>query len=179
MADVYRVLIQNKTEAHQALRRILSGYLNLKPEEINFEISPTGKPTHPKLFFSLSHSQNLALIAVSKEQPVGIDVEFVRPVPNKRLIIQRFFAPSEQHYLEQFEPDQQDLAFFKIWTAKEALSKLKGARLLDELGIETVWKQVEALQGIDQFVAHLAFQTSFARLDPVHVFDFHIQCFAG
>lgn len=174
MVELFRVAINQRADAHQALRKILSSYVDEAPEKIQIEISTTGKPLHPKIYFSLSHSHNLALIAVSRQAPVGVDVEHVRRVPGSLLIAKRFFASAEYDYLVRLAPELQERAFFEIWTAKEALTKAKGLRLLDELSLEVAWDQVVPVLGLEGFVGHLAFQDPLDPLEPVYVSNFII-----
>jgi len=174
VVELFRVAIKDRSDAHVALRKILSPYLSESPEKIRFEIASSGKPLHSKIFFSLSHSKNLALIAVSQKMPVGIDIEQVRPVPSKLLIAKRFFAQSEFKRLESLSESCQQSAFFDLWTAKEALTKAKGVRLFDELSQEVIWEHVLPIGGLEGYVGHLAFQGRFDLLEPLHVSDFSI-----
>ena len=116
MVELFRIVLNQRSDAHTALRKILSSYLGEAPEQIRFEKMLSGKLLHPKVFFSLSHSNNLALVAVSKDAPVGIDIEHVRRVPSKLIIAKRFFAPSESAYLESLMGEFQENAFFNLWT---------------------------------------------------------------
>jgi phosphopantetheinyl transferase len=170
--DLFQVTIQERADAHLALRKILSGYLDQAPEKIQFEITQAGKPLHPEIHFSLSHSKNLAMIAVSKDIPIGIDIEHVRPVPNKLLIAKRFFSAIEYDYLMRQTPELQEKAFFEIWTAKEALTKVKGRRLMDELSLEVAWDQVVPIANLEGFVGHLASQDRLDPLEPLHASNF-------
>jgi 4'-phosphopantetheinyl transferase len=66
-----------------ALHRVLAVYLGQQPQQIRFERGEHGKPhladAAIRLEFNLSHSGELALVAVSGEHEVGVDVERVRP----------------------------------------------------------------------------------------------------
>ncbi len=84
-----------------------------------------GKPyldTHPDLFFNLSHSGEYVALAYG-DDPVGIDIQEVRNVPNS-------FAG---RILNKEEYDRYDLndtkTICRIWTIKEAYSKLIGLGL--------------------------------------------------
>ena len=174
MVELFRVAINGRDDAHIALRGILSPLIHEAPESIRFEIAPTGKPLHPKIFFSLSHSKNLALIAVSLIGSVGVDIEHIRRIPSKLLIAKRFFAHNEYKRLECLPESQQENAFFDLWTAKEALTKSKGSRLIDELSSEVLWDRVVPIVGLDGYVGHLAFQGNLDTLEPLHVSNFII-----
>src|ERR1700759_4366756 len=66
---------------HAAVRRILGGYLALPPSSVEILALPKGKPRlagDSRLRFNLSHSGDLALLAVAEDLEVGVDVEKVR-----------------------------------------------------------------------------------------------------
>lgn len=61
-----------------ALRGVLGRYLHRPPAELRFELGEHGKPRLDPadgLFFNLSHSEAVTLIAVAAEGEVGVDVE--------------------------------------------------------------------------------------------------------
>lgn len=85
-----------------------------------------GKPKVEGLEFSLSHSGNLVLCAVS-EEPVGCDIERLREAPKG--VAERYFSDAEQAYLSHFSADEHDREFFRIWTMKESYVKMTGEGL--------------------------------------------------
>ncbi len=114
----------------------MSKYLNLAPSAIKFSYSYRGKPylsLPEKLEFNLSHSGNLVLYAICKNSSIGIDVEYLRPLQNLEKIARRFFSLSESNYLQQLSPKDRQVAFFQLWTAKEAYLKATGEGLSDAL----------------------------------------------
>ncbi|WP_071516309.1 4'-phosphopantetheinyl transferase superfamily protein [Geitlerinema sp. PCC 9228] len=129
--------------AHAGLRYILADYLQLPAAEIPFEEGERGKPKlaggweATGIQFNLSHTQNLALVAVAYDTPVGVDVEKVRPVKNLQRLSERFFCPGEAEAIAQFPFPQQQQAFFEIWTCKEAYLKGIGC------GLAGAWHRVE------------------------------------
>lgn len=114
----------------RAVRRIILGaYLSLPPRALDFSLGDAGKPRltgHTNgLQFNASHSGNLALIAVTRATPIGVDIERVRPTPADR-IANRFFSPTERSTLMQVPRTQRLEAFFQYWTRKEAFLKATG-----------------------------------------------------
>ena len=85
-----------------------------------------GKPKVEGLEFSLSHSGNLVLCAVS-EEPVGCDIERLREAPKG--VAERYFSDAEQVYLSRFSADEYDRKFFRLWTMKESYVKMTGEGL--------------------------------------------------
>jgi 4'-phosphopantetheinyl transferase len=113
------------------LRTVVGHWLRMSPDAIRFTYGPHGMPSvsteaaEPPIHFSVSHSDDLALIALFPDQPLGIDVEAVRPVPDLRNIV-RYLHPVEARTIAALGPDIRTLAFFLCWTRKEAFSKALG-----------------------------------------------------
>lgn len=111
--------------ARSSLRQILGDYLDLEPDVITFSYNEYGKPFlengNPK--FNLSHSEDMALIAITSSRDVGIDIEFI---DNKLDIVttaKGIFSQSDFRMLEKLPPSQRTRAFFRAWTLKEAWLK--------------------------------------------------------
>jgi 4'-phosphopantetheinyl transferase len=119
--------------ARGALRTILSGYLGVNPTLIAFDYGPQGKPflavTASDIRFNVTHSHELALIAVSRNRELGVDVECVRPFTWKEQTPEHFFSLREVAALRLLPDDIQQSAFFACWTRKEAYIKARGGGL--------------------------------------------------
>lgn len=79
----------------------------------------------PNLHFNLSHSSDLALIALAPV-PVGVDLERDTPA-DAHALAQAWFAPVEQAQLARGEAD-----FLTLWTTREAVLKAMGTGLSGE-----------------------------------------------
>jgi 4'-phosphopantetheinyl transferase len=130
--------------AHIALHRILSRYLQIDPAQLSFELGSNGKPNLPAALgssgieFNLSHSNEMALLAVNRVGEVGVDLEYVKPGFKFEEIAEGFFTAREVVALRGLPSELQRQAFFKCWTCKEAFLKAKGTGLsgkLDEVEI--------------------------------------------
>jgi phosphopantetheinyl transferase len=92
--------------ARWALRRVLGRYLGQEPAEIELRFGSRGKPMLAALQapvrFNLSHSGELALIAVASEREVGVDVQRIGSKPAQ---------------------------FYADWTRREAIAKCQGVGL--------------------------------------------------
>lgn len=117
--------------AHSALREILSHYLACGPGQLIFSKNKYGKPAldSSKLKFNLSHSGNFALIAVTWEQNVGIDVEHIRSDLEFESLARHFFSPNEVAELMALPLEKRKFGFFNCWTRKEAYIKAQGLGL--------------------------------------------------
>jgi 4'-phosphopantetheinyl transferase len=118
-----------------AVRLILSGYLGVAPDRLQFRTNVHGKPELEGLAgqtgirFNVSHSSDLALCAVTFGRRIGIDVEKVRAVADAEFIARLAFSPSEQDTLSALPVDDRQLSFLRCWTRKEAFVKACGAGL--------------------------------------------------
>ena len=86
----------------------------------------------------MSHSQGLALYAITREREIGVDIEHVRPVPEAEQIADRFFSARESAVFRALPPSQKPKAFFNCWTRKEAYIKAIGDGLawpLDQIEV--------------------------------------------
>ena len=121
--------------AHTALRRILAGYLEVEPQELEFREGAQGKPAlvlaadQSPLAFNLSHSHEAALIAVTLNREIGVDIEYMKPDFDWQSIVENFFAPGEIARLNALPSTVQRAAFFACWTRKESYIKAKGGGL--------------------------------------------------
>jgi 4'-phosphopantetheinyl transferase len=123
--------------AHAALRSILGQALDTAPKDVGFSFGPYGKPAfaapESTIAFNLSHSAALAVVALTDGRAVGVDVEKVRPDVAHEDIARRFLSPAEADTLLALPPEQRTLAFFRAWTRREALVKMLGLGLSDQL----------------------------------------------
>lgn len=120
------------TVRRAARRLILSRYADRPAHALTFESGTGGKPVlpHPAgLHFSCSASGDLALIGVTSDRRVGIDVEQVQTVPDAAEIARRFFARRESNAILREPDSERSSLFLRFWTCKEAWTKATGAGL--------------------------------------------------
>jgi len=122
--------------ARIALRRLLSAYLDLPEGEIPLEIGPEGKPElggdlATILTFNLSHSEEWILIGFAGGTAIGLDLEAVRPFQEVLEVAARVLTVDEVERLRQLAHLEQEGAFFRGWTRKEALQKARGVGIWD------------------------------------------------
>jgi 4'-phosphopantetheinyl transferase len=119
--------------AHANLRRILGAYLGRLPERLCFRANRFGKPEladedrSSSVHFSLSHSRTIAVLAVALEEPVGVDVEDVRPIEPE--VAEAHFSATEIFALSSLRGDAWLSGFYRCWTRKEAILKAEGVGL--------------------------------------------------
>lgn len=114
------------------LRLILGKELSISPQEVPLVLSEYGKPVlaspHSAFFFNLSHSKDLALLALSKEGPVGVDLEKNDRGGDLLGCESTFCHPLEILELSN-DPQLRAAHLLRIWTHKEALLKALGTGL--------------------------------------------------
>ena len=109
--------------AHVALRRLLAERTGATAGGLRFATGPFGKPSlegTPAYAFNLTHSEDLALIAMARDGEVGVDVEMLRAVDDASDLAGRNFTSAECTQLTSEVAQDQDLAFLRCWTRKEA-----------------------------------------------------------
>jgi 4'-phosphopantetheinyl transferase len=120
------------TVARAAMRDILSRYTGLAAVDLHFAYGPNGKPELAggleqfNVKFNLSHSSELALLAVTQGFEVGVDIEWINADVATDDIAERFFSASEVQTLKSLPDSQRVEAFFACWTRKEAYMKARG-----------------------------------------------------
>lgn len=180
------------TRCRSALRGLLAGYLDIPAAEIRFEYLTSGKPQlaaeqNPRaLQFNVSHSANMALIAVGSEHRLGVDIEKIRGDVDTTELAERFFSLRERAGLQVLPDHLRVSGFFACWTRKEAFLKATGDGLsfpladfsvstdpnsdpeLEEInGNKEAGKQwfLADLRVTDGYRATVAFERSYSRLE--------------
>jgi 4'-phosphopantetheinyl transferase len=144
------------------LRGILSDYLGIPGAEIRFEYLKGGKPRvvvgqNPcGLQFNVSHSANVALIAVGSEHRLGVDIEKIRSDVDVVALAERFFSVRERSELRALPDRLRLVGFFASWTRKEAFLKATGDGLsfpLADFSVTTHPDSEPRLENIEGSVA--------------------------
>ena len=104
--------------------------MKVSNKTIEFNVNGYGKPFlkgNYGLHFNVSHSEDWIVCAIDNE-PVGIDIEKVRPV-NLLEIAAQLFSDEEYKTLIVKSPEDRQRFFFDLWTLKESYIKAVGAGL--------------------------------------------------
>lgn len=123
--------------AHAALRGILGQALGLAPASLVFDAGPAGKPMlaariEPRMHFNLSHAGDHALVLLSPESEVGVDLECL-PVQGLEELDAGIFSTHEIAAVAACLPEHRPLARLRCWVRKEAVLKAAGCGLSDEV----------------------------------------------
>ena len=159
---------QNYVISHGALRMLLSRYSGIAPEALEFEAGANGKPALAQRFtdlrFNLSHTDGLALIAITRGREVGVDVERVDPEMAFEDIAEHYFEPREVWDLRVAPPAEKAGKFFEVWTCKEARLKATGEGLSGLSRLAETELEVRSLRPADGYAGAVACAGSDWRL---------------
>ena len=118
--------------SHIALRLLLERAIGPAIRKADLIPGPMGKPGLPPSItgsFSLSHCESHALIAISPQASIGVDLERAREIrmsPERR---QRLRDLAVRLHPERPLPQDPEEAFFQAWVRIEAVAKAQGAGL--------------------------------------------------
>ena len=117
---------------HGILRMLLGSYVGQSPSDLSLTIGACGKPELRAgsggggIHFNLSHSRDLVLCGITGACPIGVDVEYLQPIPRCERIAREFFSQTEAESLRALPREFRTQHFFDLWTRKEALLKATG-----------------------------------------------------
>lgn len=123
--------------ARGALRYLLGHYLNCDPTRVSLVYGPRGKPaveSPSSLQFNMTHSGDLAVIALTLRREIGVDIERIRTLADMPQIANHFFCPEEAAEVMRAPHTERERAFFLCWTRKEAYIKATGDGFSAPLG---------------------------------------------
>lgn len=120
---------QMSEAVHSLLKRELARHLCLSVDDIVISKDDKGCPYiegKDDIFVSLSHSYGVVMCAFS-DTPVGVDIELVKK--RHKSVERRVFTEGEISLVDSAEDE--DKAFFTLWTLKESYLKAIGTGFSD------------------------------------------------
>src|SRR6266851_2754495 len=117
--------------ARVLLRLGLSKAINrtVAPAEWDFSVTAQQRPVVanglPQVHFSVSHIDQLAVVAISPSLNIGIDVESVDQNVTENVMAE-FCHRDEQRSVQDLSSLQRIREFIRLWTLKEAYTKMMG-----------------------------------------------------
>ena len=121
-ADAFTARVVGTLLAEYAVKQI-------SPETVckSWQTTAEGKPfiKNCSVEFSITHTDGIVGVAASKNHPVGLDIEKLRPM--RKGFSARYF--SEQEHAKICAANDPDEALIRLWTAKEAVGKQCGMGL--------------------------------------------------
>jgi phosphopantetheinyl transferase len=159
------LLHDRKLAGRVVLRMALSHAVDgrISPRDWRIQPDANGRPriakSMPQLHFSISYAEPVVGVAVSERLPVGIDVEIVEDTSTEDLIT-AFCCPCEQSSLHAGAASQNSRDFVRLWTLKEAYTKLVGLGLgidFDSIGFSL--DSLNLLHGVRPQDRNIHFET--------------------
>nr|WP_013933261.1 4'-phosphopantetheinyl transferase superfamily protein [Pseudoalteromonas sp. SANK 73390]CBK62709.1 tmlN [Pseudoalteromonas sp. SANK 73390] len=106
-------------------------YPQISPKQWRFNKSRYGKPAilnhvDTPLYFNISHTNGLVTLALTRENEIGVDIEWTQRHRNIAEVAKHYFSPPEIKALQEMAAPQRHIYFFELWTLKEAYIKACG-----------------------------------------------------
>lgn len=135
-------LLRNRWIVGRAtLRQLLGSASGVDPADIRLARGVRGRPelAGPRQFdFNVSHTDGVALIGIGHALPdqarIGVDIERADRAVNADRLARKFLTERERTMLSSMTADERRLAFLRVWTCKEAMSKATGDALSAPFG---------------------------------------------
>ncbi|MBQ4570665.1 MAG: 4'-phosphopantetheinyl transferase superfamily protein [Bacilli bacterium] len=95
---------------------------------LEYVYNESGKPylKDDNLYFSLSHSNGIVALTVSKEE-IGLDIELIKPI--KESVVKRIMNDREYNIYSSLDKNKKITYFYEVWTSKEAYVKKLGTTI--------------------------------------------------
>ena len=116
--------------AYQLLKEGLQKEYGITDNPI-FEYNEHGKPSivgHPEIYFNLSHCKEAAICVIS-DKPIGVDVESLREFKDSLVN----YTMNDEEKAEMASSSNPAATFIRLWTMKEATSKLIGTGITNDV----------------------------------------------
>lgn len=128
---VTQVLRDRRVAGQSILRDVVARYLHISPAKIVFDYGERGKPSvlGGELQFNLSHTEDMALVAITLAHPIGVDIESIKISKYHQGIVEKNYSAEEFAQYQALPESERLEAFFRAWTRKEAYIKAIGQGL--------------------------------------------------
>lgn len=124
------------TIGRACLRVVLGNALGIAPRDVSITKGNHGKLETPSVggrsvSFNIAHSKDTVLIALGRQGPVGVDVEYLDRLTDIMEVARTNFTENESNILATIsDPETRLRTFYCYWTRKEAVVKADGRGLL-------------------------------------------------
>lgn len=122
------LFIKEQLGSHLLLTDVLENTYFQEIDKIEYIYNESGKPyiKDSNLYFSLSHSNGIIALTVSKEE-IGLDIELIKDV--KDTLSRRIMNDLEYNTYQSLNKESKKIYFFEVWTSKEAYIKKLGTSI--------------------------------------------------
>ena len=135
-----------------ARKRTVAGEMLVKQmlsDDVVIEIADNGKPYTDNACFSISHTENLVVCAIS-DTPIGIDIERSKPYDDR--LCRRITNENEYKYISGNAEK-----LWEIWTLKEAIIKRDGKGISAIKSIDALAEKNKIIEKIGDFILHIVY----------------------
>ncbi len=115
------------------------------------------------LYFNISHSKNMSVLAFSKDYELGIDIENIKCANDFIDISRKYFTKREKLWIETLPKNKQLEGFLFCWVRKEAYSKALG------LGLNIPFDSFHVISKKNQEISNNSFQIKKWFLYPLEI----------
>lgn len=143
---------------------LLTEQTGLEIEKVFLDELPNKKPylpSHPSVFFNVSHTEKYALIAIG-DAILGVDIEQVNKDYDFMESLPHIFSEEEIDFV--LKADNKAYLFYKFWTRKEAIVKATGK------GIDDDFTKIPATDGLHHVNPKLI-----ANIENLQVLSFELD----
>ncbi len=122
------LFIKEQLGSNLLLNDILENNYFMDINTLDYIYNESGKPylKDKSLYFSLSHSNGIVALTISKEE-IGLDIEFIKPV--KESVAKRIMTIEEYNIYNSLDKNKKITYFYEVWTSKEAYVKKLGTAI--------------------------------------------------
>jgi len=143
VARLHQPADQTRMLLRRGLRRLLLGrHLQYPPERLRFERGPWNKPIIREpvgnLHFSTASSTDWFLLGLAHNMELGVDMENVSHFQWSLDLVDLTCSARERQQLTTLPEEQRRRTFLRLWTAKEAVLKLRGTGFHETANVLTL-----------------------------------------
>ncbi|MBR2138870.1 MAG: 4'-phosphopantetheinyl transferase superfamily protein [Bacilli bacterium] len=123
-----KLFIKEQLGSQILLNDILENYYFQDINNIQYIYNEFGKPyiKDSNLYFSISHSNGIVALAVSKEE-IGLDIELIKDVKDNLAL--KVMSDVEYNIYKGLNKIEKINYFYEVWTSKEAYIKKLGTSI--------------------------------------------------
>ena len=163
----------------KALVRLgLASYFPVAPRDWAFRRDANGRlhivsPDRlPPIQFSLSHTQGLVALLVTRASQAALDVEKIKATDDLVNVSEQILAPQEMESLKRLSGNAWTFRFFELWTLKEAYAKARGVGLA--MPLRDMAFEIDTLRRVRAIFPELEdeqsrWQFSLRQVTPTHI----------
>lgn len=117
------------------LKSVLALYLERDVKQVRLSRHAGGKPYlchnvyKSDITFNYSHSGECVVVAIAKNNPVGVDVEKIDAIAKIGAIAKMIMSEAEYHQFCQADGKRKLQTFYRLWSRKESVVKALGTGL--------------------------------------------------